>query len=275
MVHRTDDYDLGEAYLRSHHHVALCRQRLRAFHIEADWLALRRRSHDTYLHRWRGLRADGHDAGEHSHPPLRPVGRIVPSTSTVGSERVEATTKLMSRAMAWTRRCRDRRGRPRRRRGEPLRVAEAAAHARRRAARGARELRGRDRRRRGRVRAGDGRSRRALPRVAAAAWARPCAAASRRSPRRRRPRSSSSPTAPSSRRRRSTGSSPPGKAAAGDALAASYGGVRGHPVLLARSAWNDVPDEGARDLVAAFVHLDDLGHPGDVDYPEDLRPREA
>ena len=62
---------------------------------------------------------------------------------------------------------------------------------------------------------------------------------------------------------------------AGDALAASYGGVRGHPVLLARSAWNDVPDEGARDLVAAFVHLDDLGHPGDVDYPEDLRPREA
>ncbi len=62
---------------------------------------------------------------------------------------------------------------------------------------------------------------------------------------------------------------------AGDALAASYGGIRGHPVLLARSAWNDVPDEGARDLVAAFVHLDDLGHPGDVDYPEDLRPREA
>jgi nicotine blue oxidoreductase len=62
---------------------------------------------------------------------------------------------------------------------------------------------------------------------------------------------------------------------AGDALAASYGGVRGHPVLLARSVWNDVPDEGARALVSAFVHCDDLGHPGDVDYPEDLRLREA
>ncbi|MGH3142114.1 MAG: nucleotidyltransferase family protein, partial [Gaiellales bacterium] len=62
---------------------------------------------------------------------------------------------------------------------------------------------------------------------------------------------------------------------AGEALAASYGGVRGHPVLLARSAWNDVPDEGARALVSAFVHCDDLGHPGDVDYREDLRPREA
>ena len=62
---------------------------------------------------------------------------------------------------------------------------------------------------------------------------------------------------------------------AGEALAATYAGVRGHPVLLARSAWNDVPDEGARELVSAFVHLDDLGHPGDVDYPEELRRREA
>jgi nicotine blue oxidoreductase len=62
---------------------------------------------------------------------------------------------------------------------------------------------------------------------------------------------------------------------AGDALAASYGGVRGHPVLLARSVWNDVPDEGARALVSDFVHCDDLGHPGDVDYPDEFRPREA
>ena len=46
---------------------------------------------------------------------------------------------------------------------------------------------------------------------------------------------------------------------AGDAIAASYGGVRGHPVLLERSVWNDVPDEGARELVSAFVHCDDLG----------------
>jgi CTP:molybdopterin cytidylyltransferase MocA len=62
---------------------------------------------------------------------------------------------------------------------------------------------------------------------------------------------------------------------AGKALAASYEGRRGHPVLLERSVWGDIPDEGARELVSAFVHLDDIGHPGDVDYPEDLRPREA
>jgi CTP:molybdopterin cytidylyltransferase MocA len=62
---------------------------------------------------------------------------------------------------------------------------------------------------------------------------------------------------------------------AGEALAASYGGLRGHPVLLARSVWNDVPDEGARALDPVLVPCDDLGHPGDVDYPEDLRPREA
>jgi CTP:molybdopterin cytidylyltransferase MocA len=65
----------------------------------------------------------------------------------------------------------------------------------------------------------------------------------------------------------------------GDALAASYAGVRGHPVLLDRSVWNDVPDEGARALVQQFVHCDDLVHPGDVDYasdlPERLRPRGA
>lgn len=58
-------------------------------------------------------------------------------------------------------------------------------------------------------------------------------------------------------------------------VAASYGGVRGHPVLLARSAWSDVPDEGARALDPVLVPCDDLGPPGDVDYPEDLRAREA
>jgi nicotine blue oxidoreductase len=62
---------------------------------------------------------------------------------------------------------------------------------------------------------------------------------------------------------------------AGEALAASYGGRRGHPVLLARSVWEDVPDGGARELVRQFVHLDDLSHPGDVDYPDDLKPLEA
>lgn len=59
----------------------------------------------------------------------------------------------------------------------------------------------------------------------------------------------------------------------GEVLAASYGGQRGHPVLLARSAWGRVPDEGARALAPLLVPCDDLGPPGDVDYPEDLPPR--
>jgi CTP:molybdopterin cytidylyltransferase MocA len=58
-----------------------------------------------------------------------------------------------------------------------------------------------------------------------------------------------------------------------DVLAASYGGVRGHPVLLARAAWGSVPDEGARALAPLLVPCDDLGPPGDVDYPEDLPER--
>jgi CTP:molybdopterin cytidylyltransferase MocA len=54
---------------------------------------------------------------------------------------------------------------------------------------------------------------------------------------------------------------------AGDRLAATYDGAnRSHPVLLARSAWNDVPDEGARALDVALVPCDDLTPPGDVDY---------
>jgi len=58
-----------------------------------------------------------------------------------------------------------------------------------------------------------------------------------------------------------------------DVLAASYGGERGHPVLLARAAWDSVPDEGARALAPMLVPCDDLGAPGDVDYPEDLPDR--
>src|SRR4051794_40106432 len=57
---------------------------------------------------------------------------------------------------------------------------------------------------------------------------------------------------------------------AGDVLAASYEGVRGHPVLLARAAWAGVPDEGARALEPVLVACDDLGSPGDVDRVEDL-----
>jgi CTP:molybdopterin cytidylyltransferase MocA len=52
-------------------------------------------------------------------------------------------------------------------------------------------------------------------------------------------------------------------------LAASYGGVRGHPVLLARAAWSSVPDEGARALEPLLVPCDDLGSPGDVDSADD------
>jgi CTP:molybdopterin cytidylyltransferase MocA len=62
---------------------------------------------------------------------------------------------------------------------------------------------------------------------------------------------------------------------AGAVIAASYGGERGHPVLLARSMWSDVQDEGARALDPVLVPCDDLGHPGDVDYPDDFRAREA
>jgi nicotine blue oxidoreductase len=63
------------------------------------------------------------------------------------------------------------------------------------------------------------------------------------------------------------------RAGAGEVLAASYGGVRGHPVLLARRLWASVPDEGARALRPVLVPADDLGAPGDVDYPEDLPDR--
>jgi CTP:molybdopterin cytidylyltransferase MocA len=59
----------------------------------------------------------------------------------------------------------------------------------------------------------------------------------------------------------------------GEVIAAGYSGVRGHPVLLARSAWNDVPDEGARALDPVLVPCEDLGNPGDVDYPDDLKLR--
>jgi CTP:molybdopterin cytidylyltransferase MocA len=60
---------------------------------------------------------------------------------------------------------------------------------------------------------------------------------------------------------------------AAEVVAATYDGVRGHPVLLARSAWPQVPDEGARSLPALTVPCDDLGAPGDVDTPEQLPER--
>jgi len=60
---------------------------------------------------------------------------------------------------------------------------------------------------------------------------------------------------------------------AGTLLAASYGGERGHPVLLAREVWGEVPDEGARALEPVLVPCDDLGSPGDVDRADDLLGR--
>ena len=61
------------------------------------------------------------------------------------------------------------------------------------------------------------------------------------------------------------------QAGAADVVAASYGGDRGHPVVLGRAAWDSVPDEGMRALPAALVPCDDLGAPGDVDSPQDLQ----
>jgi nicotine blue oxidoreductase len=56
----------------------------------------------------------------------------------------------------------------------------------------------------------------------------------------------------------------------GDTVAASYGGDRGHPLVVGRDDWADVPDEGLRSRAARLVPCDDLGTPGDVDRPEDL-----
>jgi nicotine blue oxidoreductase len=63
------------------------------------------------------------------------------------------------------------------------------------------------------------------------------------------------------------------RAGAGDVVAASYGGNRGHPVVLGRSVWPHVPVEGARALKPVLVPCDDLGSPGDVDFADDLPGR--
>jgi nicotine blue oxidoreductase len=59
------------------------------------------------------------------------------------------------------------------------------------------------------------------------------------------------------------------RASGADVVAAAYGGDRGHPVLLARAAWDAIPDAGARVLEPLLVPCDDLGSPGDVDYVDD------
>jgi CTP:molybdopterin cytidylyltransferase MocA len=61
------------------------------------------------------------------------------------------------------------------------------------------------------------------------------------------------------------------RAGQGEALAATYDGAnRSHPVLLGRSTWSGIPDEGARALAVTLVRCDDLSEPGDVDSPEGL-----
>ena len=68
------------------------------------------------------------------------------------------------------------------------------------------------------------------------------------------------------------------RAGDGKRVAATYGGVRLHPLLLARTVWDAVPDAGLRALPAALVPCDDLDPPGDVDFadqvPEGGRTRE-
>ena len=60
------------------------------------------------------------------------------------------------------------------------------------------------------------------------------------------------------------------RAGAGTVVAASYAGERGHPVLIARAAWEGIPDEGMKRLPATLVPCDDLGTPGDVDSADDI-----
>ena len=56
----------------------------------------------------------------------------------------------------------------------------------------------------------------------------------------------------------------------GGIVAASYGGARGHPLVLGQPDWAEIPDEGLRERHVRLVPCDDLGAPGDVDVPDDL-----
>jgi nicotine blue oxidoreductase len=59
-------------------------------------------------------------------------------------------------------------------------------------------------------------------------------------------------------------------ASADHVVAASYAGVRGHPLVVGRAAWDSIPSEGLRAVATRLVPCDDLGDPGDVDRPQDL-----
>ncbi len=168
-----------------------------------------------------------------------------------------------------------RRGRPRGRRGVAVREPEAAASPPPRARAPARDVGRRDRRRRGRVRA---RASRTTPEASSPAptgsegQERHCAAGSRRSGREVEAAVVVLADGPTSRaaggraRTRDV-------AATGGVVAASYEGGRGHPLVIGRDDWGDIPDEGLRDLPVRLVPCDDLGSPGDVDTREDLERR--
>ncbi len=61
--------------------------------------------------------------------------------------------------------------------------------------------------------------------------------------------------------------------ASGGVVAASYEGGRGHPLVIGRADWGDVPDDGLHARPARLVPCDDLGAPGDVNTPADLEAR--
>jgi hypothetical protein len=89
-------------------------------------------------------------------------------------------------------------------------------------------------------------------------------------PRTSRPQWSSSGTGPTSDPRAIDRVVDAWRRGGDDRVAATYGGVRLHPVLLGRAAWENVPDEGLRGLPAALVPCDDLKSPGDVDFADEL-----
>ena len=56
----------------------------------------------------------------------------------------------------------------------------------------------------------------------------------------------------------------------GRVVAASYDDARGHPLVIGREDWAEIPDEGLHGRPVRLVPCDDLGSPGDIDRPEDL-----
>lgn len=60
------------------------------------------------------------------------------------------------------------------------------------------------------------------------------------------------------------------RATESDRIAATYGGIRLHPLLLSRHVWGQTPDVGLRDLPAELMPCDDLSPPGDIDFADQV-----